>query len=174
MFDYPSYLPNIVLCGLLPEVRGKASALSNVVHFSGTDCFLLFSSTKRCFLQLLYYGQIHCLAGSFMPERYEKSILLRRKTQLIHQSLINPLDSFSRFSLPSYPVVTRGCLSVHKAICKFFLIPVTLGTAAFLAFFTVRNCNAAPHKRNKTELSALRTPKKINSRPDGRNKKNQF
>lgn len=104
----------------------------------------------------------------------KKSILLRRKTQLIHQSLINPLDSFSRFSLPSYPVVTRGCLSVHKAICKFFLIPVTLGTAAFLAFFTVRNCNAAPHKRNKTELSALRTPKKINSRPDGRNKKNQF
>lgn len=101
----------------------------------------------------------------------KKSILLRRKAQLIHQSLINPLDSFSRFSLPSYPVVTRGCLSVHKAICKFFLIPVTLGTAAFLAFFTVRNCNAAPHKGTKqsSRLSGLR--RKLTHVPTGGIKK---
>lgn len=80
---------------------------------------------------------MRCLAGSFIPQRYEKiHPAAKKEKKLIDQSLINPLDSSSPLSFPSYPVVTRGRLSVHKAICKFFLIPVTLGTAAFLAFFS--------------------------------------
>lgn len=49
--------------------------------------------------------------------------------------------------------------------------PVTLGTAAFLAVFTVRNCNAAPHKRGNS--SSPWTLSKTNPRPQTRNK-NQF